>query len=137
MRYVDQQRQAAAFGGERRQVAALVEREMNKLAGGPEQCDGVGAAAPEKVQKLEHGAQIDRGFVAAAGSNRRDDHAPKRITVRLCGLLHRWSECVPSRIAFREVRVRGARRTQVGRPVLRGANSPSSRTVGSMLCGGG
>ena len=69
MRNIDDQGQAAALRREIHHVAAVIQREVDKLAGGTKQDDRGHSAFAQKVDQLQRGAQIDGVLVSAPGAD--------------------------------------------------------------------
>ncbi len=65
---VDDHRNAAALGGEGHQAGAVLQFEMDELAGGAHQHDAGKVRRSEKIDDFEHGADVDPvGSGAARG----------------------------------------------------------------------
>jgi len=90
VRYVDQERQPAAFGREGRHVTAVAKIEMNELARRSEERDRIHAGTPQEVDHFEHSCEIDARLVGAARRNGgyHDAAEPIRLRWLFSWLLH-------------------------------------------------
>ena len=79
MRGVDQDGDAAVFGGEGGVVDAVLDIEVKELAGGPEDGVAVDAFGLEELEKVEGGGGVDGGVVVVAGGDDGGEDSAKRF----------------------------------------------------------